>query len=200
MEVDCRELDNAALYRLLIGSVLPRPIAWVSTQSLQGVANLAPFSFFTVASVSPPVLAFSVIRKPDATEKDTLVNIRQTGEFVVNIVSRELVDAMNMSCGQYLPEVDEFDIAGLMKARSSYVKAPGVAAARVRFECTLRESQDLGVGVGAGTLILGEVRHIHVNDRVWVEGKIDRLGLSPVGKLAGDDYCTTSDIFSLARP
>lgn len=200
MQQDIRELEPSSVYRLLVSSVLPRPIAWVSTQNLHGVANLAPFSFFTVASVNPPVLAFSVIRPSNGGEKDTLANIRSTGDFVVNIVSHELAEAMNLSCGQYPAEVDEFDLAGLEKARSLQVRAPGVAKAPVRFECTLRSSQSLGAGPGAGELILGDVRHVHVDDALWQDGKLDSKALDAIGKLAGDDYSTTRDVFAMQRP
>ncbi len=200
MDCDIRELESSAVYKILTGSILPRPIAWVSTQDKLGVANLAPFSFFTVASLNPPVLAVSILRKPDGSEKDSLRNIRDTGEFVVNIANQPLVEAMNLSCGAYPAEVDEFDVAGLQKSRGQSVHAPGVAQAPVRFECVLHGSLDIGAGPGAGTLVLGEIRHLHVADQVYRQGHIDLDALQAIGKLAGDGYARVHDDFDLARP
>lgn len=200
MEFNVRDLDNDLCYRLLTGGVLPRPIAWVSTQSLEGVANLAPFSFFNVASVTPPVLAFSLLRRPDGSEKDTLANIRATGEFVVHVVRRTQIEAMNLSCGNYAPEVDEFDLAGLEKTLAYTVKVPVIADAAIRYECRLQQLLELGNQPGAGCLVLGEVLHVHVADALWQEGRIDGEMLDAVGKLAGDAYTFTRDSFALPRP
>lgn len=200
MDCDVRELESASLYQLLTGSVLPRPIAWLSTQDLLGVANLAPFSFFTVAGLNPPMLAVTILKRPDGSDKDSLANIRATGEFVVNIVSQELVEEMNQSCAAYPAEVDEFDLAGLAKVRSKLVKAPGVARSPVRYECTLHACLELGHGAGGSTLVLGEIRHVHVDDRVYHAGRIDVQSLHPIGKLAGDGYTLVHEDFALARP
>jgi flavin reductase (DIM6/NTAB) family NADH-FMN oxidoreductase RutF len=200
MDCDVRELDRTSLYKLLTGSVLPRPIAWLSTQDLLGVANLAPFSFFTVAGLNPPMLAVTILKKPDGSDKDSLANIRATGEFVVNIVTQGLVEEMNQSCAAYPAEVDEFDLAGLEKVRSKQVKAPGVARSPVRYECVLHSCLDLGHGVGGSTLVLGEIRHVHATDTVYQEGRVDVLALHPIGKLAGDAYTLVHEDFSLERP
>ena len=200
MDCDISALPAESVYPLLAGSVQPRPIAWVSTQDLNGVANLAPFSFFTVASVSPPVLALSILTPPGGGEKDTLANIRATGEFVVNVVSERLAEAMNVSCGRYAAEVDEFDLAGVDKARSCQVRAPGVAQAPLRFECVLSQCLALGDGAGAGNLVLGEVRHVHVADEAWRDGRLRSDALALVGKLGGDDFSRAEPAFSLRRP
>ncbi|KMN37595.1 MULTISPECIES: flavin reductase family protein [Chromobacterium] len=200
MDCDISALPAESVYPLLVGSVQPRPIAWVSTQDLHGVANLAPFSFFTVASVSPPVLALSILTPAAGGEKDTLANIRATGEFVVNVVSERLAEAMNVSCGPYAAEVDEFDLAGVGKARSRQVKAPGVELAPLRFECVLSQCLALGQGAGAGNLVLGEVRHVHVADEAWRDGRLHSDALALVGKLGGDDFSRAEPAFSLRRP
>lgn len=200
MDCDVRELDGTSLYKLLTGSVLPRPIAWLSTQDLLGVANLAPFSFFTVAGLNPPLLAITILKKPDGSDKDSLANIRATGEFVVNIVNQQLVEEMNQSCAAYPAEVDEFDLAGLEKVRSKQVKAPGVARSPVRYECVLHSCLDLGHGASGSTLVLGEIRHLHVDDAVYHAGRINLQALHPIGKLAGDGYTLVHEDFALARP
>ena len=187
-------------YQLLTGAVVPRPIAWVSTFSDKGIANLAPYSFFTVASCKPPVLCVVQVNPRDRAEKDTLTNLLATRECVVNIVSHILVDAMNTSCGDYPPDVDEFDKAGLTKSLSRSVTAPGVEDALVRFECNLREVKLIGEGAMGGSMMLLDVLGVEVNDTAMREGRIANDLLDAVGKLAGDGYCTTRSNFDLARP
>lgn len=187
-------------YQLLTGSVVPRPIAWVSTLSDQGIANLAPYSFFTVASCMPPVLCVVQVNPRDRAAKDTLSNLQATRECVVNIVSHVLVDEMNTSCGDYPPEVDEFEKAGLKKSLSNAVLAPGVEDALVRFECNLREVKRIGEGPMGGSMMLLDVLGVEVNEAAMRAGKIANDLLDAVGKLAGDGYCTTRSHFELARP
>ncbi|AUH49601.1 flavin reductase family protein [Chromobacterium sp. ATCC 53434] len=200
MEFNVQQLERTNLYQLLVGCILPRPIAWVSTQDLKGVCNLAPFSFFNVMSVNPPLLGISILKQASERDKDTLANIRLTGELVVNIVSHELAEAMNASCGSYPAEVDEFQLAGVGKTASTTVKPPGVAEAPVRLECTLHQCLTFGHGTGAGNLVLAEVKLIHVADHVWRDGAIDDVALQAVGKLGGDRYSLAQPAFSLARP
>lgn len=187
-------------YQLLAGAVVPRPIAWVSTLSENGIANLAPYSFFTVASCKPPVLCVVQVNPRDRAEKDTLANLQQTRECVVNIVSHVLVDAMNTSCGDYPPDVDEFEKAGVKKSLSTAVAAPGVDGSLVRFECNLREVKHVGEGAMAGSMMLLDVLGIEVNDAALRAGLIATDLLDAVGRLAGDSYCTTRHTFNLTRP
>lgn len=187
-------------YQLLTGAVVPRPIAWVSTLSENGIANLAPYSFFTVASCMPPVLCVVQVNPRNRSEKDTLNNLKATRECVVNIVSHVLVDAMNTSCGDYPPEVDEFEQAGLKKSLSKAVIVPGVEEALVRFECNLREVKLVGEGAMAGSMMLLDVLGIDVSDTAMRSGLIATDLLDAVGKLTGDAYCTTRSNFELARP
>jgi flavin reductase (DIM6/NTAB) family NADH-FMN oxidoreductase RutF len=203
-------LDAGALtplenYKLLSGSVVPRPIAWVSTVDEQGVRNLAPFSFFTVASANPPVVCFcpSVREEKHGLRavKDTLANIRATGEFVVNVVSEALVDAMNQTAAQVLPEVDEFVLAGVTAIDGVRVRVPRVAEAPVQMECRLRQIVEVSLLPMGGVLVLGEVVQWHVRDAVLEPGMHVAPGkLQAVGRLAGADYVRTRDRFALERP
>ncbi|MBC8041876.1 MAG: flavin reductase family protein [Rhizobacter sp.] len=194
-------------YKILIGSVLPRPIAWVSTLSKSGVDNLAPFSFFTVASANPPVLCFApAIRslrpenKSIGTEKDTLVNVRETKEFVVNIVSRHLVNAMNQTSAEYDLGVSEFEMAGLTKTPSELVKPKCVAESFVNMECKLYQILEIGTEPMGGSLVLGEIVAVHLDDQVYKDGKIDIEVLDPIARLGGLWYSSTADRFELPRP
>lgn len=200
MELDPHKISPLQLYKILTGSVLPRPIAWVSTMDASGHVNLAPFSFFNVVSVNPPVLGFSPLLNDARAEKDTLVNIRQTGEFVVNVVSYQLAEQMNQTSAPYRSGVSEFEAAGLTMQPSVAIKPPGVLEARVRFECALQQVISFGHEALAGNLVLGTICYIHLHPDVYRNGKIDVAALDPVGRLAGNDYATTRDRFAIARP
>lgn len=200
MEFDPNTLPPQHCYQLMVGAIVPRPIAWISTIDEQGVSNLSPFSFFTVASVNPPVLAFNQVTPRTGGEKDTLRNLKATRQCVVNIVNQHLVDVMNASCANYPPGVSEFSAVGIPSTNSECVDAPGVADAPVRFECTLREVITIGTGAMGGQLVLLDVAHISVKDDILQDGKIRPDLLQAVGKMGGDDYSTTDDRFSLARP
>lgn len=200
MEITPDKLTNLEIYKILNSSVLPRPIAWVSTIDSTGHSNLAPFSFFTIASVNPPVVCFSPLLNDNRSEKDTLVNIRQTGEFVVNIVSHKLVGPMNQTSAPYPTGVSEFLQVGVTEQPSAVVKAPGVKESLVRLECTLRQVIALGSEPLAGNLILGDIGHIHIHPDIYKHGKIDFKALDPVGRLTGHYYATIRDSFEIARP
>lgn len=194
-------LSGRDLYPTLVGAVLPRPIAWVSTRSGQGVVNLAPYSFFTVASVSPPVLAIAHIAPRTLHAKDTLANLLETREAVVQTVSFAQAEQMNLTAGDHAHEVSEFDVAGLGQAESLAVSVPGVKGAAVRFECTLRgEPQWMGDLPTSGCLILLDVVAIQIDDRVLTDGKISPSLLDAIGKMGGDGYARTQDRFDMSRP
>ncbi|HYG57519.1 MAG TPA: flavin reductase family protein, partial [Symbiobacteriaceae bacterium] len=161
-------------YKLMIGSIVPRPIAWVSTVSQKGVNNLAPYSFFTVVAAEPMTICFSPMRRgADGSKKDTLVNIEATGEFVVNIVSEPLAERMNMTSTEFPPEVDEFGEAGLTPVASVTVAAPRVGEALVAYECKLLQVVHVGEArPGAGALVLGTVQRIYVADEALEQGRI----------------------------
>jgi flavin reductase (DIM6/NTAB) family NADH-FMN oxidoreductase RutF len=185
-------------YKLLIGAVVPRPIAFVSTVSPEGVANLAPFSFFTVASANPPVLCFTAsFREP---RKDTLVNIRATKEFVVNIVSEDFAAKMNVCSADFPYDVDEFAMSGLTAVPCDLVRPPRVKESRVNMECKLLQTIEVSNQPLGGTLILGEVIRFHVEDAIFEEFRIDPDKLGAVGRMAGNTYARTTDRFDLIRP
>lgn len=186
------------VYKLLVGAVVPRPIAFVSSISPEGVPNLAPFSFFTVASANPPVLCFTAsFREPN---KDTLVNIRATKEFVVNIVSEEFAAKMNVTSGEYAYGVDEFGEAGLTPVASDLVRPPRVKESHINMECKLLQTVEVSNQPLGGTLILGEVVRFHIDDAIFEEFRIDPDGLAAVGRLAGNTYVRTKDRFDMIRP
>lgn len=193
--IDPQDLDPRSVYKLLIGSVVPRPIAWASTVSAAGVRNLAPFSFFTVASRNPPMLCISIGERTseDRPTKDTLDNIEETGEFVINVVSLPLSNAMHESSGSHPPEADEFEKASLTPAPCEVVGAPRVGEAGVSMECVL----DRVLTLGSDHLVIGRMVRFHVRDDLYGEnGRIDVSKLAPLGRLAGD-YTMVETIFDL---
>lgn len=200
MNFDTTKISAVEAYHLLVGAVVPRPIAWISTLSAAGVSNVAPHSFFTVASCMPPVLAFTHVNSRGGKEKDTLRNLRATRQCVVNIVGHEQAAEMNASSADYPPEVSEFDSVGINKIASVRVSPPGVADANVRFECSLRDIitvSDLPLG---GHLVLLDVVEIFVSDSVLREGRIDAENLDAIARMGGDIYATTRDRFEIKRP
>jgi flavin reductase (DIM6/NTAB) family NADH-FMN oxidoreductase RutF len=199
--VDPASTDYPSVYKLLIGSVVPRPIAFVSTVNPEGALNAAPFSFFTVASANPPVLVFSVSRRttPDP-RKDTLRNISTAREFVVNIVSEEFGQKMNLCAGDYPPEVDEFEISGLTAIPSDLVKAPRVAESHINMECRLLYTIEMSGLPGGGHLVLGEVLRFHIDDAYFHNYRIDPDKLLAIGRMAGNSYTRTIDRFDMIRP
>ena len=194
MIIDPDTLDPQSRYKLLIGSVVPRPIAWTSTVSREGVHNLAPFSFFTVASRNPPMLCISLGPRTDQPPdtKDTLSNIAEMGEFVINIVSLPLSNAMYESSRTHPPKADEFEKAGLTPAPCEVVAAPRVEEAAVSMECLL----DRVLQLGTDHLVIGRMVRFHVRDELYKNGRIDVAKLQPLGRLAGN-YTKVETIFEL---
>ncbi len=200
MYLNTSSLSTAELYPLLVGGIIPRPIAWISTLSSAGIDNLAPYSFFTVASCNPPVLAITHINHGNQKAKDTLVNLQQTKNCVVNVVSADQADEMNGSCAAYPVEVSEFDALDIESVSSEAVSALGVKHSKVRYECRLREVNTISDLPAGGVLILLDVIGIYIDDVVYKEGHIDANLINAIGKLGGNDYATTEDKFSLQRP
>ncbi|MCU1261901.1 MAG: hypothetical protein JWO80_4786 [Bryobacterales bacterium] len=199
--VDPAESDPRNIYKLMVGAIVPRPIAFVSTLSAAGVRNLAPFSFFTAVSANPPVICFSpMIRGSDASKKDTLRNIEETGEFVVNVVSEEFAKAMNACSGEYPPEVDEFDVSKLTPIPSEAVKPPRVAEAHVQMECRLCKVVHVSAKPLGGSLVLGEVLRFHVDDAIVHNFSIDPDKLNAIGRMGGPTYVRTTNRFDMQRP
>src|SRR5277367_2978942 len=185
----------------MVGVIVPRPIAFVSTLSAGGIRNLAPFSFFTAISANPPVICFSpMVRAADGSHKDTLNNIRETEEFVVNIVSEDFANQMNATSGEYGPELDEFALSKLTPAPSDIVKPPRVAESRVNMECKLVQIVDVSREPLGGSIVLGEVVRFHVRDELFDNFRIDPDILNAIGRMGGPTYTRTKDRFDLERP
>jgi flavin reductase (DIM6/NTAB) family NADH-FMN oxidoreductase RutF len=199
MQIDPQTAPQQSIYKLLIGCVVPRPIAWVSSLSEDGIPNLAPFSFFMAVCNDPPTLAFSSGRRA-GDKKDTVRNIEHTQDFVVNLVDDVLAEQMNLTSGEYPPTVDEFALTGLTAAPSVKVKAPRVVEAPINLEC--RVVQILPVGHGPHSLVLGEIVRFHIRDELYnpTTGRIDMYKLHPVGRLAGELYTHVHDIFEMKSP
>ncbi len=202
MEINPNEISHQIVYKLMTGSILPRPIGWISTIDARGRPNLAPFSFFNAVCSKPPTVVFCpMIRGTDGKTKDTLNNVRTTNEFVVNIVTEELVVAMNRSSIEAPPDVNEFEFARVTPQASVAVRPPRVRESPVHFECRVRQIVEIGSGPGGGSLIIGEVLHIHVDESVLLGGdKINLAALKPVGRLAGGSYVRVTDLFEMERP
>lgn len=194
MKIDPDAFDRS-LYRTMTGAVVPRPIGWISTTSEDGVDNLAPYSFFNVVTADPPILMFAPASGTGAL-KDSARNVIDTGEFVHNVVTRDLATAMNATSATLPPDESEFDHADVERAQSEKVTPPRVAAADLAFECELYDAIDIGIS----TLILGEVVMVHVDDAVTTEGKVDVEKVDAVGRLAGNWYAQTGDRFRMERP
>jgi flavin reductase (DIM6/NTAB) family NADH-FMN oxidoreductase RutF len=201
VRIDVSQSDPVTVYQLLVGAVTPRPIAWVTTVDPQGRVNLAPFSFFNTFGSAPPVVIFSPALRRDGSKKDTLRNVEATGEFVLNAVVADLAEQMNLSAKELPPGESEAGLAGLTLAPSVKVKPPRVAESPVHLECVVRQVLPLSAGPGAGNLVVGEVVLIHAADVVLdAGGRIDPRKLRAVGRLGGDYYCHTTDVFEMKRP
>jgi len=198
LKIDPRTFEG--FNRVLTGVVVPRPIAFISTISPDGVLNVAPYSFFNVVSYDPATVIFSSTRRVAHKAKDTLDNIEKTGEFVVNIVVDDIAEAMNMTAAEYPAQDNEFDIAGLTPAPSDLVKPPRVAESPVNMECRLVQVIKIGEGAHENGLVLGEIVMVHVRDDIINGHRIDHQKLRPTGRLAGNMYCHTTDVFEMVRP
>lgn len=191
-----------SIYKLMIGMIVPRPIAFVSTVNAAGARNLAPFSYFTGCSTNPPVVCFCcAVRPGPRPQKDTLLNIEATGEFVVNIVSEEFAAQMNMTSAEAPPDVDEFAYSGLTPLPSDLVRAPRVAESKIHMECRLRQIIRVSEKPGGGNLVLGDVLRFHVREDVLLDTyKIDPDKLNAIGRMGGPTYVRTQNRFDMQRP
>jgi flavin reductase (DIM6/NTAB) family NADH-FMN oxidoreductase RutF len=201
MIVDPSEHDYRNIYKLMVGAIVPRPIAFVSTISPNGIRNLAPFSFFTGISANPPVICFCpMIRGSDGGRKDTLRNIEAVKEFVVNIVSEEFAEQMNACSAEFPPDVDEFEVSGLTPVASDLVKPPRVKESHINMECRLVQIVDVSARPLGGSLVIGEVLRFHVDDALFDNYKIDPDKLQAIGRMGGPTYTRTTDRFDMIRP
>ncbi|WP_125666651.1 flavin reductase family protein [Paenibacillus baekrokdamisoli] len=188
-------------YKLLIGSVIPRPIALVTTLSSEGVLNAAPFSYFNIITASPPMISISVHRK-QGVMKDTSRNAIAAGAFVVHVSDESYIRQINETAANLPPEESEVDYAGLTPVPSTKVTVPGLAEARIRMECVLEQIIPLGGTEGAPStdLIIGRIVCFHLDESVYQNGHIDAVKLQPVSRLAGSLYAKLGEIFSIDRP
>jgi flavin reductase (DIM6/NTAB) family NADH-FMN oxidoreductase RutF len=201
VELDPSVLGTTGTYKLLIGAIVPRPIAFISTMSPEGVGNLAPFSFFNGVSSDPPCLMVSITRKNSGEKKDTLRNIEATGQFVVNTVSDWMAEAMNQCSGEYPYGVDEMEKVGLTPLPSTIVRPSRVRESPVHFECELYKAVEVGEArVGAATVVIGRIVRVHVLADAYEGGRIRIERLRPLSRLAGFGYGLTDGIFDIPRP
>jgi flavin reductase (DIM6/NTAB) family NADH-FMN oxidoreductase RutF len=185
-------------YKLMIGAIVPRPIGFISTISADGTHNLAPFSFFTAVCSDPPVVCFaSGARNPP---KDTLSNARSTGEFVVNIVTEEIAEQMNLCAGDYPGAIDEFAVSRLTPAASDLVRPPCVVESPINMECKVLQIVDVSKRPTGGSLVIGEVLRFHVDSSIVTNFRIDPEKLRAIGRMGGSAYARTRDRFEMARP
>ena len=199
------EFQPRQMYKLMTGIIVPRPVALVSTMSRDGVANLAPFSFFCGVGAVPPTVLFCPALRSGASAgsgepKDTLRNVEETGEFVVNIVSEAISTAANASSAEVPPDVDEFVLAGLTPIASDVVRPPRVAESPAQMECKLLQVIYTNRAPGGGVIVLGEVVRFHVREDLVEDFRIDPAGLDAVGRMAGNSWVRTGDRFELIRP
>lgn len=200
-EVDPRNLAERENYKFLIGSVLPRPIALVSSLSDQGILNLAPFSFFNVVSSDPPRISLAIQRRA-GERKDTARNILANKHFAVHMVSEEILHAVNQTAATLDYEDSELDLTNFSLVENTVIDVPGIKDAKIRYECVLDEALTFKNDEGALTtdLIIGEIVKFHIEDDLYENGRIDTLGLNPMSRLVGSDYGAIGEIRTIERP
>lgn len=200
MQFDPNQISAAAAYKLLTGTIIPRPIGWISTVSKNGVNNLAPFSFFNAVGEDPPHIMFSTVQTGNKN-KDTLNNVLETGQFVVNLVTEDVVEKMNATSETLPPEIDEFIHAGLTAATSLKVAPPRVLESKVSLECELVHHYSLENHTNGGaTIIIGRIVMFHLNDEIVDENyRINLHKYKPIARLAGSNYAGLGEIFSIKR-
>lgn len=202
MQLDFTRIAPAEAYRWLASTVTPRPIAWVSSRAADGSCNLAPFSFFQVISDEPPTLQVNVSTRDDGSLKDTLRNVRETGELVIQLVSAEQAAAMNASAAVLPHGVSEFAHCNIPSQPGVRVNVPRVAGVAVAFECQVAEIQPYPRETPNCHLVFARILLAHIADEVLVDGgrHVDPARLDLIGRLGGSNYCTTRDRFAMVRP
>ncbi|MFL0583117.1 flavin reductase family protein [Solibacillus silvestris] len=200
-KIDPKQISERENYKFLIGSIIPRPIAFVTSISEDGVVNAAPFSFFNIVSSNPPMISVSIQRKK-GEPKDTARNIRAKEQFVVHIVDTENVEQVNKTAANLPPDESEIAVAGLSLVKSEKIDVPGVKEAKVRLECVLEKALELGGDdENAGCdLIVGKVVYYHIEESLYEYGRIDPKGLGAISRLAGNDYAKIGEQFTIERP
>jgi len=193
--VETKDIDTETGYRLLVGAVVPRPIAWITTVNGLGRVNAAPFSSYNYVAHSPPMLAVNIGSRGGVL-KDTARNIVETGEFVVNVATEEMLDPMHASAADYPPEIDEAALLGIELLPGQFVKAPRIARSPVHMECKLEQAITLGRGLN--TLYIGEIVAFHLSPEVYDGRRVDSIKMRPVARLGGPNYSALGEIFHRA--
>lgn len=196
MIIHMDSLNEREKYRILTSCIVPRPIAWVTSMSDDGVINAAPFSYFTGISIEPPLVIFAVERR-QGNKKDTLVNIEQTKQFVVNVVTADNVNEMNETSQDYAIDIDELNLANLTAIPSKVVEPPSIKESPIHLECEL--DQIIDVGTSPHSLIIGEVKTITIVDKLYQDGRVDMTKLEAVGRMGGKFYVKSDSLFELER-
>jgi len=197
--IDPQAVPVSIAYQLLTTTVIPRPIGFISSLSPEGIANLAPFSFFNAVCGEPPMIMFSASNRDPL--KDTLRNVQAMREFVVNIVSEEIAEAMNLTAADYAPHISEFDVSGLTPVPSDLVQPPRVLESPVNMECRVHDIIEVSRKPMGGSIVIGEVIRFHVRDSIIDKDMlIDPDKLKPVARLGGPSYSRIRDHFDMIRP
>ena len=201
MKFDPSEISFTEVHKLMIGSIVPRPIAFVSTLSKNGKNNIAPFSYFNGVCSRPPTIMFAPARRGwDGKEKDTLINIRENNQFVVNIVSESFAEQMVMCSTDFDSDVDEFEISGLNPEPSNKVSPPRLLESKISYECELNQIVEIGKGdAGSGFIVIGTIVLFHIDDDVYDNGHILLDRLEPLGRLAGNQYTRPNNNLEIIR-
>lgn len=199
ISIDPKQNSERDNYKLLIGSIIPRPIAFVTTQSEDEIVNGAPFSYFNIVSSNPPMVSLA-IQRTGGRVKDTARNIYGNQQFVVHIVDDENVAKINETAASLPAAESEIELANLTLVPSEYISVPGVKEAKVRMECRLIQAIPLGGEEPGSDLFIGEVVRFHIDEAIYENGRIDPKGLNAISRLAGSSYATIGDIFSIERP
>lgn len=195
LAIDPASMSERDNYKFMIGSIIPRPIAFVTTMSKEGVLNGAPFSYFNIVSSNPPMISIS-IQRSKGNQKDTARNIADTKQFVVHIVDEQNVEKINQTAASLPSDQSEIELAKLTPINSVKVSVPGIREAKIRMECTLEHSLDLE----GCDLIIGKIVQFHITEDIYDNGRIDPRGLAAVSRLAGNDYAKIGEVFEIERP
>ncbi|MGF9857575.1 flavin reductase family protein [Priestia endophytica] len=200
LSIEPGSMSERENYKFLIGSIIPRPIAFVTTTSKDGILNGAPFSYFNIVSSNPPMISLS-IQRSEGKQKDTARNIIESKQFVVHIVDEQNVEKINKTAASLAPNQSEIELANLTPVESVKISVPGVKEAKIRMECSLENSLELGGSDSPGCdLIIGKVVQFHIEQDIYKNGRIDPNGLAAVSRLAGDNYAKIGEIFEVKRP
>lgn len=201
MIYDPENLTFQQTHKLMIGSIIPRPIAFVATTSLKKLNNIAPFSYFNGVCSNPPTIMFAPARRGwDGKEKDTLKNIRETKEFTINIVSESFSQQMVDCSTDFDSNINEFEISGLHTSKSQRIQPPRLKESKISYECILNQIVEIGDGkAGSGFIVIGSIVLFHISDDVISNDRIDIQKLNPIGRLAGDWYTRPTDNFKIMR-